>query len=177
MAENVIDTDEIRTAQPVAQDAEAKPVQDFQEVDPEFERLAAGTDSTEQEPEKTASQGNKSESEPEVKPLTKAEKDAAKELAVNIIGAGVLYVTDKVGHSCGVTERQIQQTAAPLADVLEKYRITDVGQLTSKWGAEIKAAGAVIYLAFNMWQAHKKAQMGIVSGAENGDKSQQQSAA
>ena len=174
--DKVIDTDNIRGSAATAPGVWDAPALESQEVDPDFQKLTSGAGNS--EAGNDTAPGDNSAGKNDEKPLTKEEKAAAAALAEHIIGAGVAFAIDKAGSNCGVTEQQISATAKPLAEVLEKYRITEVAQISAKWGAEIKAAGAIGWLAFNMWTAYKKEQHGITSkGKEHGDQREQSLAA
>lgn len=170
--EKIIDTDEIRTAQPVAQDEEAKPIQDFQEIDPAFERMANGAEAAnDSEYEQGPEQPKQAVKSLPGKSYTAADVEQAEETALNILGAAFCAVGDFTGKSYGLTEQAAIKTSKGIAPCLAKYRITDAGEAFNRWGEEIQAFLAVGALLAGVYRELKQ------DAANDGDKSKQQSAA
>lgn len=172
MTDKVIDTDDIRGAPVTTQESEPQPLPEFQEIDPALEKLASGTEAANYEHfDQPKEPGKAAAAVMPGKSYTASELENAEETALSILGAAFCAVQDFTGRSYGLTEKAAIKTAKGIAPCLAKYRITDTGEVFSKWGEEVQALLAVGALIAGVYRELKK------DAANDGNKSEQRQSA
>ncbi|ABV36804.1 hypothetical protein Ssed_2195 [Shewanella sediminis HAW-EB3] len=79
-------------------------------------------------------------------------KTMAKEIGGMIAGGAAMVF----GRDYGVNQTALDKWADSMAPLLVKYDLTDMGQLMSKWGAELQAGAGCLALGAGVYGAHRR---------------------